>query len=226
MLGSKIFLPGWIALAACLIALTFALQKLHGQIVEYDDGVYWQSLRGMADGHSLFASVFSSQPPLFLLGIYPFYAIFGQSLAAARLALLLFSLVGVAGAYVAGRALGRPVIGAVACLLLSLDPLYKGSAHAVQVELPSIALQIWAVAFAALAMRSTGGRRAWLVVSAGVALGCALLTKVFAVVALAPIVLFLSTPFPLHWSNDLGQRAWLSIYRNLRLIVPTLGDCW
>lgn len=223
MPGSRLSLAGCIGLGACLISLTLTLQTLHGQIVDYDDGVYWQSLRAMAQGHSLFGSVFSSQPPLFLLGIYPFYEIFGQSLVAARLAVLLFSLVGLAGVYVAGRALGHPSIGAVACLLLSLDPLYEASAHAVQAELPSIALQIWAVAFAVLAMRATGRRRTWLVVGAGVALGCALLTKLFAVAALAPVVLYLGVPVALRWSNDPGQRTWMSICKYLRPIAPTLG---
>lgn len=222
MPGSRISLAGWAGLGACLVSLTLTLQTLHGQIVDYDDGVYWQSLRAMARGHSLFGSVFSSQPPLFLLGLYPFYEILGQSLVAARLAVLLFSLLGLAGAYVTGRALGHPSIGAVACLLLSLDPLYEAGAHAVQAELPSIALQIWAVAFAALAMRATSGRRACLVVGAGVALGCALLTKLFAVAALAPVVLYLGAPLAARRSNDPGQRAWMS-FEDLRLIAPTLG---
>lgn len=213
----------WIGLGACLISLTLTLQTLHGQIVDYDDGVYWQSLRAMAHGHSLFGSVFSSQPPLFLLGLYPFYVIFGQSLVAARLAVLLFSLLGLAGAYVAGRALGPRSIGAVACLLLSLDPLYEASARAVQAELPSIALQLWAVAFAALAMRATGARRGWLAMGAGAALGCALLTKLFAVAALVPIVLYLGAPLARRWSRHPGQRAWSPVCRNLRLVAPTLA---
>lgn len=201
-----------------------ALQTLQGQIADYDEGVYWQSLRSMAHGHPLFSSVFSSQPPLFLLSVYPFYMIFGQSLSAARLALLSFSLAGVAGAYVFGRALGHRMIGAVACLLLSLDPLYEQSAHTLQSELPSIVLQVWAVGCAALAMRATGRRRAWLVVSAGIVLGCALLTKLFAIVALAPIVLYLSAPFARRWlDNDRERPIWRSIYENLRVTAPMLG---
>ena len=176
----------WTALAACDVALMLALQTLQGRSVDYDEGVYWQSLRAMASGHPLFGSVFSSQPPLFLLSVYPFYMIFGQSLSAARLALIIFSLAGVTGTYVAGRALGHRTIGAVACLLLSLDPLYEHGAHTLQAELPSIALQVWAVACAALAMRATGRRRGSLAACAGVLLGCALLTKLFAIAALVP----------------------------------------
>ena len=217
---------GWMALAACVVALMLALQTLQGQSVDYDEGVYWQSLRAMANGHSLFGSVFSSQPPLFLLSIYPFYMIFGQSLSAARLALAFFSLAGVTGTYVAGRALGHRTIGAVACLLLSLDPLYEHGAHTLQAELPSVALQVWAVACAALAMRATGRRRGWLAVGAGVLLGCALLTKLFAIAALVPIVLYLSAPFAKRWLDDdpnLRQPPWRLIQEDLRQIAPTLG---
>jgi hypothetical protein len=217
---------GWIALAACVVALMLALQTLQGRSFDYDEGVYWQSLRAMANGHSLFGFVFSSQPPLFLVSVYPFYMIFGQSLSAARLALVFFSLAGVTGTYVAGRALGHSIIGAVACLLLSLDPLYEHGAHTLQAEMPSIALQLWAVACAALAMRATGRRRGWLAAGAGVLLGCALLTKLFAIVALVPIVLYLGAPFARRWldgDGSLSQPSWRLIQEDLRQIAPTLG---
>jgi dolichyl-phosphate-mannose-protein mannosyltransferase len=217
---------GWVALGAGIIALALALQTLQGRSGDYDEGVYWQSLRAMANGHLLFGSVFSSQPPLFLLSIYPFYMIFGQSLSAARLALVFFSLVGIAGTYVAGRALGHRNIGAVASVLLALDPLYQHSAHTLQAELPSIALQIWAVACAALAMRATGRRRDWLVVGAGVLLGCALLMKLFAIVALVPAVLYLSAPLARLWlgaDGKLRMLPWATVQEGLREIVRPLG---
>lgn len=223
---ANISTSGWISLTAYVLALLLPLQTLHGQQPDYDTGVYWQSLRAMAAGHSLFGSVFSSQPPLFLLSVYPFYMIFGQSLSAARLALVFFSLAAVAGTYVAGRALGHRTIGAVACLLLALDPLYERSAHTLQAELPSIALQVWAVACAALAMRATARSRGWLAVGAGVLLSCALLTKLFAIAALVPIVLYLCAPLGPPWLDDYGslrQPPWRSILKDLRQIAPTLG---
>src|SRR5690242_1246340 len=199
---------GWGALGACVIALALALQTLQGPSTDYDEGVYWQSLRAMANGHPLFSSVFSSQPPLFLLSVYPFYMLLGQSLGAARLALIVFSLAGIAGTYIAGRALGHRAIGAVACLLLALDPLYEHGAHTLQAELPSVALQIWAVACAALAMRVSGRRRTWLVVGSGALLGCALLIKLFAIAALVPIVLYLSVPLARRWIEKDGNLRW------------------
>ena len=208
----------WIALAACIATVMLALQTLQGPSIDYDEGVYWQSLRAMAHGHPLFGSVFSSQPPMFLLSVYPFYMIFGQSLSAARLALIFFSLVGVTGAYVAGRALGHRIIGTVACLLLSLDPLYEHSVHVLQAELPSIALQLWAVACAAHVMHANERRRGWLATSAGVLLGCALLMKLSAIAALVPVVLYLGAPFASRWLDG-RQRMWTLIYE----LAPTLG---
>ena len=217
---------GWIALGACGLTLVLSLQTLQSPSAEYDEGVYWQSLRAMAAGHPLFGSVFSSQPPLFLLSVYPFYTTFGQSLTAARLALLFFALLGLAGVYIAGRSLGHRAIGALACLLLALDPLYEHAAHTVQAEMPSLALQIWAVICALLAMRATGRRRGWLAVGAGVLLGCALMVKLYAVAALVPVVLMLSAPLVKRWLDDSGRvvrPAWAAVRDDLRQIAPTLG---
>lgn len=218
--------PEWIAIGACIITLVLTLQTLQAPSSEYDEGVYWQSLRALANGHALFGSVFNSQPPLFLLSVYPFYMIFGQSLSAARVAVLVFSLAGIVGAYVAGRALGHRMPGALAALLLALDPLYEHGAHTLQAELPSVALQIWAVACAALAMRASGQRQRWLAVGAGVLLGCALLIKLYAIVALVPIVLYLSMPLMRRWIDDSGhlrQLPWTVVREDLRAITPTLG---
>ncbi|MGE5334159.1 MAG: ArnT family glycosyltransferase, partial [Nitrososphaerota archaeon] len=217
---------GWTALGACLVALALALHTLQGPVADYDEGVYWQSLRAMASGHPLFSAVFSSQPPLFLLSVYPFYMFFGQGLSAARMALVVFSVAGIAGVYVTGRALGHRNIGAVAAVVLALDPLYQHGAHTLQAEMPSVALQIWAVAFSVLAMRTTGRWRGWLAMGAGVLLGCALLIKLFAVVALVPMVLYLGVPLIRRWHGDteiLRRPSWPEVQAGLRQIAPTFG---
>lgn len=223
---ARISPAGWVAVGACVLALALALQTLQGPANDYDEGVYWQSLRAMANGHPLFSSIFSSQPPLFLLSVYPFYMVFGQSLSAARLALVFFSVAGIAGVYITGRALGQRRLGTVACVLLALDPLYQHGAHTLQAELPSVALQIWAVAVTLLAMRATGRWRGRLAVVAGALLGCALLVKLFAVAALVPIILYLSAPLLRRWLDEQGRfrwPAWDEIQAGLRQIAPTLG---
>jgi 4-amino-4-deoxy-L-arabinose transferase-like glycosyltransferase len=217
---------GWVAIGAVGVAVILTLQTLQGPSADYDEGVYWQSLRAMAEGHPLFGAVFSSQPPLFLLLVYPFYVIFGQSLAAARVALLVLSIAGLIGIYIAGRALGHRTIGAVACLLLALDPLYMHAAHTLQAELPSVALQIWAVTLAILSTRASGRRQRWLIVGSGVLLGCALLVKLFAIVALVPIALYLCAPVASRWRARAGELRWptrAEIGTGAGEIAPLLG---
>src|SRR5947199_8510861 len=45
----------------------------------YDEGVYWQTLRAMSAGHPLYQETFYSQPPFFVLSIYPIYTLLGQT---------------------------------------------------------------------------------------------------------------------------------------------------
>src|SRR5579864_5430072 len=71
----------------------------------YDEGVYWQSLRSLAQGYTLYGQIFYSQPPAFLLSVYPVYRIFGQSILAARVAIALLSLCGLLGALFVGKVL-------------------------------------------------------------------------------------------------------------------------
>src|SRR5262249_60620688 len=110
--------------AVVLLALLLRLWPLAGLATDYDEGVYLQSLRAMASGQPLFTAIFSSQPPLFLLGLYPLYLLFGQTLVAARLAIALYSMAGVVAMYFAGRAIAGRWTGVFAAALLALDPLY------------------------------------------------------------------------------------------------------
>lgn len=181
--------------AICAVAAVLRLISLGGFSTDYDEGVYWQSLRALSHGHPLFTSVFSSQPPFFLLAVYPFYALFGQTLAAARLGIACWSLVGIVAMYFAGRALGGRWCGLLACLLLAVDPVYLHESHTLQAEAPSVALLTLCVAFAATAMRAAGRKRRILAALCGVALGLGILTKLWDVVAVIPAFLFLTQPF-------------------------------
>ena len=184
------------AMLICVLAAVPRLLALNGFSADYDEGVYWQSLRAMAHGYPLFTQIFSSQPPFFLLAIYPFYALFGQTLAAARFGIAVWSLVGIVAIYFAGRALAGRWCGLLACALLAADPLYLRESHTLQAEAPSVALMTLCVAFAATAMRSSQGRgRRALTALAGVAFGLGMLTKLWDVVAIVPAALLLTQPF-------------------------------
>jgi 4-amino-4-deoxy-L-arabinose transferase-like glycosyltransferase len=170
-----------IVVAACLVRVPL----LFGGQVDYDEGVYWASLRSMSAGHPLFSSVYSSQPPGFLLGVAPFFAV-GHSLAWARAGVLVFFAVGLVATYVAVRALLGERAAVVAVVLLAVDPLMLRQSVTLQADGPATALGMVALACAALSLR---GRAAvgWCC-AAGVALGFAVLVKLLAVVFVVPVM--------------------------------------
>lgn len=182
-------------LAVCAVAVALRWWPLNGSSVDtQDEGVYWQSLRAMAAGQPLFSAVFSSQPPLFLLSLYPFYTAFGHTILAARLGLAVYSLVGLLALYAAGRIVGGRWAGLWACVLLAADPLYLRESHVLNAEIPSLACSALGVAFAAGAMRARAGWPRLLALLAGVAIGAGIMIKLFAVAAMVPAVLYVLTP--------------------------------
>src|SRR5215470_20269008 len=91
--------PGLLALVAVLMAaVAVRVPILSGGQIDYDEGVYWQSLRAVAAGRPLFSSVYSSQPPGFLLLLTPAHLVGGGSIVGDRLGILAFSLAGLVGA--------------------------------------------------------------------------------------------------------------------------------
>src|SRR5437660_9432300 len=83
----QILIVGLIAIALLGIAIWTRLHDLGLPFDRdgYDEGVYWQSLRAMSAGHPLYQQIFYSQPPFFLLSIFPTYLLLGQALWSARL---------------------------------------------------------------------------------------------------------------------------------------------
>src|SRR5579884_2616127 len=77
----------WLAIIALvLVAFNLRLYELGLPFDRdgYDEGVYWQTLRAMSGGHPLYAQIFYSQPPFFMLSVYPVFAFFGGTLWSAR----------------------------------------------------------------------------------------------------------------------------------------------
>jgi 4-amino-4-deoxy-L-arabinose transferase-like glycosyltransferase len=185
------------ALAGILLAATSVMiASLTRFSTEYDEGVYWQSLRAMAHGHPLYSSVFGSQPPGFLLGVYPGYLLLGQSIVGGRIVIALYALVGILAIYVIGRMLGGRWVGVLAAGLLALNPRYLQEATTLHAEIPSLALSLVGIALVVIVTNGTlpRTRRLLLIAAAGVALGVALMMKLLAVVALVPAILLLAAP--------------------------------
>lgn len=116
----------------------------------YDEGVYWQTLRAMSAGHALYQQTFYSQPPFFLLSIFPFYTLFSQTIWAARFGVVIISLLGLVGAFLLGKALVGRVGALAALLLLVADPLYLIQSQNLQAEAPYVAFSLLAIGLAYL----------------------------------------------------------------------------
>jgi 4-amino-4-deoxy-L-arabinose transferase-like glycosyltransferase len=180
-----------LGLAAVLaVALVLRAPLLGGGQVDYDEGVYWQSLRAMAAGSPLFTAVYSSQPPAFLLLLLPAHLALGGGILADRLTVLVVSLAGVAAAGRTAWLLAGPWAGVLAAAVLAADPLFFRQSVTLQADGPAVALALVGVTAAAEA-RFRESRAA--AVLAGAAVAVAMLTKLLAVAALpAAAVLLLA----------------------------------
>ncbi len=158
----------------------------------YDEGVYWQSLRAMSGGQTLYQQIFYSQPPFFLLSIFPIFMLFGKTLAAARLGIVLVSLAGLAGAFLLGKAVSGRVGAIAALLLLVMSPLYLRESQTIQAEAPSTALSLLAVGLIYLWWeRPDDAMGICLAVLSALTLALSLLSKLLALPTLVPIGLLM-----------------------------------
>jgi 4-amino-4-deoxy-L-arabinose transferase-like glycosyltransferase len=173
-----------------VVALALRLPLAAGGQIDYDEGVYWESLRSMAAGHQLFSEIYSSQPPGFLLLIFPFFGLLGQSLLAARLGVLVFFLAGMIGAYRTASLLGGRGAGLLAMAVLAADPIGFRESVALQADAPALALALLAMAMAVQAR--AGGRGAALAATAaGALLALGVLVKPLAGAAAAGLLVAL-----------------------------------
>ena len=182
-----------LAIFVCFAAISAAIAIDMSAISlsnEADEGVYWQSLRAMSAGYHLYSQIFYSQPPLFLISIYPFYELLGSTITSARVGIATLSLLGLFGAYLMGRAFGGRAIGIATLLLLMVTPIYLEQAHVLRAEGPSTGLMVLAVGAAFMWWEHPIGRSgtAYCALSA-TALATAVLIKLLAVTAIVPIVL-------------------------------------
>ncbi len=175
-------------------ALLLRILPLGAFSTEYDEGVYWLSLRAMAQGHTLYSAIYYAQPPFFLLSVYPLFALLGQTLVAARFVVALFSLVGIVALYLIGKGLGGRYVGLIAALLLAVDPVYLLVSRTLDAEAPAIALMLLGIALAVEALPRRGRSRQVLILLSGALLGLGTMTKLLAVVGLVPVVLLLAWP--------------------------------
>ncbi|MBO0790806.1 MAG: glycosyltransferase family 39 protein [Ktedonobacteraceae bacterium] len=210
------------ALMIVAVSVWLRLRVLNApyDIDSYDEGVYWQSLRAMSEGHMLYGDIFYSQPPFFLLAVFPMYVLLGKTIWAARMGIVIISLLGMLGAYLLGKALAGRAGALVALLLLALQPLFIGSSVVLQADSPSMALTLLAVALAFLwwQHRHKGLTGTCLAALCGVVLALSIGTKLFGLSALVPFGLLILA----HLWLDHRESARSESGARLRALARTL----
>jgi 4-amino-4-deoxy-L-arabinose transferase-like glycosyltransferase len=215
----------WVAVLALVVGAV--LTRLYHLGVpfdrdSYDEGVYWQSLRAMLEGQSLYHNIFYSQPPMFLLSVYPGFAVFGGTLWSARFGIVLVCLLGFVGAGVLGKALTGRMGVLAALLLLLVDTFYLHQSQTIQAEGPSVAFTLLAIGFAFLWWQQPDGRRGicWATL-AGLTLTLSIFAKLLAVSTLVPIAMLMLARIWQIWRKQPGTNAqsWLPILAGVGMAV-------
>ena len=187
----------------------------------YDEGVYWQSLLAMHTGQSLYQQIFYSQPPFFLLSLYPSFVLFGGTLWSARFGIALVSLFGLLGAFLLGKALSGRSGAVLALLLLVVDPYFLLESQTIQAESSSMAFSILAVGLAYLWWEHPEGALGlcWAALT-GIALALGILCKLLAVMSLVPIALLVLARLWQIWRKQPGTSL-----ASLRPLLVGIAAC-
>lgn len=117
---------GFIILTAIFLSVIFftQLKLINRPVKDNDEGIYLTSFLLVDRGHPAYKETYFSQPPGFLLSVYPGFVLFGKTLQAARLTVGLWSLIGLLAIIWIGFELKNKWAGLLAISLLFLLPSY------------------------------------------------------------------------------------------------------
>ena len=184
--GGALWLDALIVLGLLSLALPDRVAFIDVAAAKSDEGIRLEQLYMMSLGYQPIRELFASQGPLSLQATYPLFALLGGSLAAARLAVGVYSLAEIAAIYALGTLIGGRLAGAFGGLLLALSPVFLRNSRTALVEIPALLPATLAIALA-LRCRDSG-RLTWLVGSSAL-LTLALLVKPVVAAAGAPWLL-------------------------------------
>src|SRR5215208_5758411 len=115
-----------VAFLAPLLAVATAMRlvNLEAYTGKFDEGIRAEQLFLMSAGFRPVRDVFAAQGPLSLDIFFGPYLAFGQTLGAARVAVVFYSLIGIAAVFWVGRMVAGVPAGLIAATVLALSPLY------------------------------------------------------------------------------------------------------
>ncbi|WP_187971811.1 pectate lyase [Aquibium microcysteis] len=204
----QVVLAALLAGVLALLGPWWAVYDLH-----VDEGFNLAKAAAVAEGHALYREVWNDQPPLLTYVLSAVHRLVPHSVAAARIVVLLFSLVLVTSLFrVVLRAEGRFAAWTAALLLTSCG-FFLQLGVSVLIGLPAIALAMLSIDLAT----AGGRRRRLLAFLAGAAFAAAVFTKAFAMIALPALVAALwqarrrdGADAPAPWAHAIGGSALVS----------------
>ena len=200
----------FVCMAVALAAITLDIRAAPLSEI-YDEGVYWQSLRAMSAGYHLYRQIFSSQPPLFLLLIYPSYELLGSTITSARIGVATLSLLGLSGAYLMGKALAGRAGGISAMILLVVTPMYLAQSHVLEAEGPATGFLFLTIGAALMWWEHPTGRRGMaFAILCAVTLSIGIFIKLLDVTAVVPILLLVLARI-WHIRHETSPDVWSSL---------------
>ena len=168
--------------------LLWRAPHLDPQDWDYDEGINLIKSLLLREGFTMYRDIWSDQPPLLTGMLAGWATLFGDSVAAARILIMLFAALLVWMLYLAARPATSTVAAVVAVVMLILSEFFLRLSGAVMVGLPALALAITAAAILA-----RGERTWWRIALAAVVMAAALQVKLISALvgpALAVHLLF------------------------------------
>ncbi|HUN59332.1 MAG TPA: hypothetical protein VMU41_14565 [Candidatus Binataceae bacterium] len=212
----------WPIIFVTVVLAVFAIFLLYANLGHYDDdydsGVYLESARMMLRGSHLYATIFDSQPPLWLPLVYYSMRLFGMSFLSGQLLSATMGLIVIATTGLIALQLSGWTGGWVAAAIVILSPMELEWSRAVSPEVPASAFAVAGMAFAIRYTRS-GGRIGLSLASALIA--ASVLVKLLGLFTLP--ALFLAIGFRC-WMTSVGKRlSWLPLITDAILAIGTFG---
>jgi 4-amino-4-deoxy-L-arabinose transferase-like glycosyltransferase len=117
---------GFILIIISFLSVIFIsqLRLINQPVQDYDEGVYLTTFLLISSGHPAYKETFLSQPPGFLISVYPGFVLLGKSLQAARLTVGIWSLIGLLAIIWICSELKKRWAGIFALGVLYLSPYY------------------------------------------------------------------------------------------------------
>ncbi len=158
----KIF---FIFIAVFLSVVFFTQFKLINRpVTDNDEGIYLTSFLLVDKGYPAYKKTYFSQPPGYLLSVYPGFMLFGKTLQAARLTISLWSFIGLLAILWLGFELKNKWSGLLAIGLLLIIPTYYNQALTFQSDILITTFSL--ISFAALIRFLKDYYIPWFIISA------------------------------------------------------------